>query len=69
MTADGRREAVEMRRWQGTIYTDPRDMTTDDLQAVIDGGSAVSAYRPTQWIRECGKELARRNKAARKAAV
>ena len=54
------------RKWRGSIYIDPRDMTTADLDHLQYVGDH---YCDGTWYRECMVELRNRNRARRTAGA
>ena len=47
-------QATTTRRWQGTAYEDPRDMSIETLEDLEYVGNR---FAPTAWLRECALEL------------
>ena len=47
-------QATTARRWQGTAYQDPRDMSIETLEDLEYIGNR---FAPTAWLRECELEL------------
>ena len=67
-------QATTARRYtvngHATMVLDPRDMTTEDLESVRDNGSNMDRpWVPAGWRKACDRELLRRYKAERKAAM